>query len=178
MKRFGYSRRSQVFVDSVNAMLDLCGLYGTPYFSVDLPLDSRIYVTLQDNVGKQTDNPEQDSSKPDKENKIISVKHDLFYYLFDFGSEYEYERFQASLDSNQPIALFLIPEDEDFLTDLVFRILSYELIRKYQYQGSHDIPLSSRHTLNMISDQSNAIPGKEDNLSGGASQSCKTHFEK
>lgn len=166
MKRFGYSRRSQVFVDSVNNMLDACGLYGTPYFSVDLPLESRIYITLKDSADNQKNSPTNCSSRPDEKKEVIHVKHDLFYYLFDFGSEYEYERFQASLDSNQPIALFLIPKDEDFLTDLVFRILSYELLRKSQYQGSHNTPLSSRHTLSALSDQSDVISGKENSLSG------------
>jgi len=47
MNRFGYSRRSQAFVESVNTMLDTCGLYAAPYFSIDLPLDSRIYITLK-----------------------------------------------------------------------------------------------------------------------------------
>jgi ATP-dependent 26S proteasome regulatory subunit len=166
MQKFGYSRRSQVFVDSVNNMLDACGLYGTPYFSIDLPLDSRIYITLKNNVDNQTNPPTSRSSTTDEKKEVISVKHDLFYYLFDFGSEYEYERFQASLDSNQPIALFLIPKDEDFLIDLVFRILSYELLRKSQYQGSHNTPLSSRHTLSTLSDQSDVISGKENSLSG------------
>jgi len=155
MNRFGYSRRSQAFVESVNTMLDTCGLYAAPYFSIDLPLDSRIYITLKNNINKQADFSQKASNTASKEQKIISVKHDLFYYLFDFGSEHEYERFQASLDSNQPIALFLLPENKDFLTDLVFRILSYELIRKYQYQGSPGTPLAFSQTIGNISEDLN-----------------------
>lgn len=154
MDQFGYRRRSQTFVDSINAMLDECGLHAAPYFSVDLPLDSRIYITLKDDSRNQKNSSVKTVEKAKKENDIISVKHDLFYYLFDFGSEHEYERFEASLDSNQPIALFLLPEADDFLTDLVFRILSYELIRKYQYQGSPGIPLALSQTIGNISEDS------------------------
>ncbi len=111
-------------------------------------------MTLKDGIDNSVNNSNNTSNEVIKNENLILVNHDLFYYLFDFGSEQEYERFQASLDSNQPIALFLIPEDEDFLTDLVFRILSYELVRKYQYQGSPDIPIASRHTLSSLSEGS------------------------
>jgi ATPase family associated with various cellular activities (AAA) len=84
---------------------------------------------------------------PEKSNRImrkpIPVKHDFFYYLFDFGGELEYERFQACLDSNQPIGIFLIPQKEDFFSDIIVKILNYELIRKYQYTGQDIIPEAS-----------------------------------
>ncbi|BCL40215.1 hypothetical protein NSMS1_66620 (plasmid) [Nostoc sp. MS1] len=67
--------------------------------------------------------------------KLLKVKHDLFYYLFDFDSEQEYENFQACLDSNKPVGLFLIPSQVDFFSDVVAKILTYELIRKKQYIG-------------------------------------------
>lgn len=96
----------------------------------------------------QNDNKQNKSQKREP----IRVKHDFFYYLFDFGGEKEYERFQACLDSNQPLAIFLIPQEEDFFSDIVVKILNYELIRKYQYTGENITPESSNISLNSVID--------------------------
>jgi hypothetical protein len=47
----------------------------------------------------------------------------------------EYEHFQSCLDSNQPMGIFLVPQAVDFFSDIVVKILNYELIRKFQYKG-------------------------------------------
>jgi hypothetical protein len=74
------------------------------------------------------------NTKKEIESALI-IPDDFFKYLFKFESDQEYERFQASLDSNSPIAVFLIPKKEDFYSSIVERVLSFEIIRKRQYQG-------------------------------------------
>jgi len=64
-----------------------------------------------------------------------NIPDDFIKFLFEFESDEEYERFEACLDSNSPIAIFLIPKKEDFYSSIVERVLSFEIIRKRQYQG-------------------------------------------
>ena len=135
LKHFGYLRRSQTFVNEFNAALNVVGLCATPMFDFDLPLDARVSISIKGASTSQTDKETVPDLSEVKPMEPIQVKHDFFYYLFDFGSEQEYERFQACLDSNQPIAIFLVPLEEDFFSDIVVKILAYELIRKYQYRG-------------------------------------------
>jgi ATP-dependent 26S proteasome regulatory subunit len=133
LKQFGYLRRSQTFVNDFNAALDAMELCTTPAFDLYLPLDAKISISLKGASRFQTEEfTPQQSVKP---MEPIQVRHDFFYYLFDFGSDQEYERFQACLDSNQPIGLFLVPLEEDFFSDVVVKILTYELVRKYQYRS-------------------------------------------
>lgn len=91
---------------------------------------------------KGVDANKQKNSEPkiviSSSNKIESafnIPDDFLKYLFEFESDQEYERFQASLDSNSPIAIFLIPKKEDFYSSIVERVLSFEIIRKRQYKG-------------------------------------------
>jgi SpoVK/Ycf46/Vps4 family AAA+-type ATPase len=70
-----------------------------------------------------------------KNMQTFAVQEDFFHALFDFGSRYEYERFQSALDSVQPVALFLMPQDEDFFSDVVERVLSFELVKKRLYKN-------------------------------------------
>ncbi len=143
MEQFNYQRRSQAFIDDFNIALEELGLCTNPVFDMYIPLDTKIDISVQ-GVTVETENSVIDSQLiAQKLKEPIPIKHDFFYYLFDFGSESEYERFQACLDSNQPMGIFLIPQEEDFFSDIVMKILSYELIRKYQYRGNNDIPKSS-----------------------------------
>jgi hypothetical protein len=58
---------------------------------------------------------------------LISVPDNLFLQLFDFGTKENYEKFQAYMDTNGLIALFLLPAKENFLSDLINRILIREV---------------------------------------------------
>ncbi|MBH8574003.1 ATP-binding protein [Nostocaceae cyanobacterium CENA369] len=150
MEQFGYQRRSQSFIDDFNTALEQLGLCADPGFDLHIPLDTKIAISIK-GINPVVES-ELISAKP---RETISVKHDFFYYLFDFGSEQEYERFQACLDSNQPVGIFLIPQVEDFFSDIVVKIFNYELIRKSQYGGSNSIPKASNRKLatHIVSDR-------------------------
>jgi DNA polymerase III delta prime subunit len=122
-------------VNDFNAALDTVGLCATPVFDIYLPLDARVSISIKGASTSQTDRVNVPDLSEVKPLEPIQVKHDFFYYLFDFGSEQEYERFQACLDSNQPVGIFLVPLEEDFFSDIVVKILTYELLRKYQYRS-------------------------------------------
>ncbi|MBD2356381.1 ATP-binding protein [Tolypothrix sp. FACHB-123] len=154
MEHFGYQRRSQAFVDNFNTALDELELNTEPVFDLNTPLDTKLAISIK---GVTPENILANSATIlAKLSAALPVKHDFFYYLFDFGSEQEYERFQVCLDSNQPVGIFLIPQKEDFFSDIVGKILNYELIRKYQYKGSGFIPKSSnqKFTTNITNDDS------------------------
>ncbi|MEH1786299.1 MAG: ATP-binding protein [Nostoc sp.] len=138
IEQFGYQRRSQSFIDDFNTALDELGLCTNPQLNLHVPLDTKIAISIKD--VEPTSEVAEPQSISAKLKEAISVKHDFFYYLFDFGSEQEYERFQACLDSHQPVGIFLIPQVEDFFCDIVVKIFNYELIRKYQYGGYNSIP--------------------------------------
>ncbi|MEH2162660.1 MAG: hypothetical protein V7K38_16960 [Nostoc sp.] len=110
-----------------------------------IPLDAKIAISIK---GVEPINKVAESESISvKLQEAISVKHDFFYYLFHFGSEQEYERFQACLDSHQPVGIFLIPQVEDFFSDIVVKIFNYELIRKYQYSGYNTIPKAANRKI-------------------------------
>ncbi|MFN6468169.1 MAG: ATP-binding protein [Nostoc sp. SerVER01] len=138
IEQFGYQRRSQSFVNDFNTALDELGLCANPVLDLHIPLDTKIAISIKGIEPINQANDSQAISAKLKNN--ISAQHDFFYYLFDFGSEQEYERFQACLDSHQPVGIFLIPQVDDFFCDIVVKIFNYELIRKYQYGGSNIIP--------------------------------------
>ena len=145
IEQFGYQRRSQSFIDDFNTALDELGLCANPRLDLHIPLDTKIAISLK---GVEPINQVAESeSISAKLTEAISVKHDFFYYLFDFGSEQEYERFQACLDSHQPVGIFLIPQVEDFFCDIVLKIFNYELIRKSQYGGYNSIPKAATRKI-------------------------------
>jgi SpoVK/Ycf46/Vps4 family AAA+-type ATPase len=74
-------------------------------------------------------------SMEDSPEPAFKIPDDFLRYLFEFESDPEYERFQASLDSKFPVAIFLIPKKDDFYSSIVERVLSFEIIRKRQYEG-------------------------------------------
>lgn len=145
IEQFGYQRRSQSFVNDFNTALDELGLSANPVLDLHIPLDTKIAIAVK---GVEPRNQVTDSQLISaKLRQEITVKHDFFYYLFDFGSEQEYERFQACLDSHQPVGIFLIPQVDDFFCDIVVKIFNYELIRKYQYGGSNSIPKNAHRKI-------------------------------
>lgn len=138
LKQLGCQRRSQSFIDKFNNSLADLGLRIIPAFSIGLSYTQKVAISF-DGVTCTENEVEQIDPIAEKNSlnflNPLKVKHDLFYYLFDFDSEQEYETFQACLDSNKPVGLFLIPSKEDFFSDVVAKILTYELIRKKQYIG-------------------------------------------
>ncbi|WP_223280062.1 hypothetical protein [Nostoc sp. PA-18-2419] len=107
IEQLGYQRRSQSFLNDFQTALDELGLCANPILDLHIPLDTKIAISIKGvKPISEIANSQLISAKlRDK----ISVKHYFFYYLFDFGSEQEYERFQACLDSHQPVGTFLIP---------------------------------------------------------------------
>ncbi|MEH2139264.1 ATP-binding protein [Nostoc sp.] len=145
IEQFGYQRRSQSFIDDFNAALDELGLCANPPLDLYIPLDTKIAISIKGIA--PTNQVAESESISVKRQETISVKHDFFYYLFDFGSEQEYERFQACLDSHQPVGIFLIPQVEDFFSDIVVKIFNYELIRKHQYSDYNTIPKAATRKI-------------------------------
>ncbi|MHC5821554.1 MAG: AAA family ATPase [Nostoc sp.] len=138
LNKLGCQRRSQSFIDKFNNCLADLGLRIIPAFSIGLSYAEKVAISF-DGV-TCTENEVEEIDPIAEKNSLnflnpLKVKHDLFYYLFDFDSEQEYDNFQACLDSNQPVGLFLIPSKEDFFSDILAKILTYELIRKKQYIG-------------------------------------------
>ncbi|HLO88928.1 MAG TPA: ATP-binding protein [Nostocaceae cyanobacterium] len=166
MEEFGYQRRSQAFIDDFNAALEELGLYINPAFDLYVPLDTKIAIAIKGTSPQQPQKTANSQPNFAKLREPISVKHDFFYYLFDFGSEQEYERFQACLDANQPVGIFLIPQVEDFFSDIVVKILSYELIRKYQYQGDSDIPKAFNRKMSINNIDSDQDEESDQKISG------------
>ncbi|WP_427160126.1 ATP-binding protein [Aliinostoc sp. HNIBRCY26] len=166
MEQFGYQRRSLAFIDEFNATLDNLGLCTEPGFDLYIPLDTKINISLKGVAISEELLTTQPIAQKLKE--LIQVKHDFFYYLFDFGSDQEYERFQSCLDSNQPMGIFLIPQAGDFFSDIVVKVLNYELIRKFQYQGSSEIPVASvrQFSNNIIDSDDSDENDKKDSLQG------------
>ncbi|AFZ25113.1 AAA+ family ATPase [Cylindrospermum stagnale PCC 7417] len=167
MEQFGYQRRSQAFIDDFNTALLTLRLCANPAFDLYIPLDTKIAISLQGFPGGKSNQVANTEPIAKRLRQPIAVKHDFFYYLFDFGSEQEYERFQACLDSNQPVGIFLIPQAEDFFSDIAVKIFSYELIRKYQYRGNSDIPKSSnrKFSTNIVESDQGYENNQEDSLS-------------
>ncbi len=89
---------------------------------------------------------------------LYSVEEDFFEHLFDFGSRYDYERFQAALDSTQPVALFLLPQEDNFFADIVTRILNFELIKKHHYKSDDSAVMNLRND----SIRANSVEGKNE----------------
>ncbi|BAZ37338.1 putative ATPase [Calothrix sp. NIES-4101] len=161
MEQFGYQRRSQAFIDEFNTTLDNLGLCTEPVFDLYIPLDTKINISIKGvEVSEELFTSEGISQNM---GEAITVKHDFFYYLFDFGSDQEYERFQSCLDANQPIGIFLIPQSVDFFSDIVVKILNYELIRKFQYDGSCLTPSFSvkQFSTNIIDSDNDKENAKE-----------------
>ena len=164
LSKLGYTRRSPLLIDKFNSALYQTGLVTEPIFDPYLGLDDRISFSLKLSNGSRVSTISEENSLSEEDTHAInnrknqditeghklesseidtiSISHDIFYYLFDWHSKEEYERFQACLDSNNPIAIFLLPLEEDFFSDIIEKILVYELIRKKQYAGKH-IELSS-----------------------------------
>jgi len=150
LSALGYCRRSQLIVDAINVALDDLDLHAKPAVDMSIPLDTRVSISLKNRPGstiKKSSTQNQPLKLDSKVTESVQVQYDFLYYLFDLGSHKEYERFQACLDSNQPVGIFLVPLEEDFFSEVIIKILSYELVRKYQYAGTPGTPRSSTITL-------------------------------
>ena len=155
----GYRRRSQLIVDEINIALDDLELNTKPVVDMTIALDTRVSISLKNRLGNATENQVsiQDQPLDSGATETLQVKYDFLSYLFDVGSHEEYEQLQACLDSNQPIGIFLVPLEEDFFSEVVVKILSYELVRKYQYVGTPGTPRSS--TITFSSDNPDLTTG-------------------
>ncbi len=136
LSQIGCQRRSQSLIDKFNKSLIELGLKIEPEFDIYLHCDQKVSIYLNK---ASTIKVNPTSMVVEKAGiysfETLQVEHDFFFYLFDFGSNQEYEMFQACLDSNKPIGIFLVPAKEDFFSDVVAKILTYEAIRKKQYKG-------------------------------------------
>ncbi|MEH1812807.1 MAG: hypothetical protein V7K26_35225 [Nostoc sp.] len=84
IEQFGYQRRSQSFIDDFNTALDELGLCANPRLDLHILLDTKIAISIK---GVEPINQVAESeSISAKLTEAISVKHDFFYYLFDFES--------------------------------------------------------------------------------------------
>ncbi|MCY7360886.1 MAG: ATP-binding protein, partial [Ignavibacteria bacterium] len=137
LNRIGCKRRSQLLIDKFNSCLFDLELKINPTFNTYLSYDETVTLFLDRVTGIEIE-PANVLETSNNTNLFdaVQVKHDFFYYLFDFGSEQEYERFQACLDSNRPLGVFLVPAKDDFFAEIVMKILTYEAIRKKQYIGA------------------------------------------
>lgn len=130
LNNLGYSRRSKQFIDAFNYTVQKLGINTDQNLDLSIPQDALISFTLN---GVEED----ESNYPQKENSVQEVFHineDFLNYLFDFGSSEEYERFQACLHNNKPMGIFLVPENTDFFSDILEKVLVYEIIRRRQYK--------------------------------------------
>ncbi len=156
LKQLGYQRRSQIFIDKFNNCLFDLELKINPSFNIYLAYDETVTIFLDRVSGIEVDPVNVlENNTTGSSFEVLQVKHDFFYSLFDFGSEQEYERFQACLDSNKPVGIFLVPAKDDFFAEIVTKILTYEAIRKKQYIGAATQLVSSNAEL------SNAMQSNE-----------------
>jgi SpoVK/Ycf46/Vps4 family AAA+-type ATPase len=153
LKECGLSRRSTFFVEEFNKRLIEGGITSVPLLDFSLPFDAFITFSIKDN--------KKDGSKHKAaEEKDHIAYGDLFQQLFYFESEHEFNKFQAALNYNKPVGIFLIPQEEDFFSDIIERLISFNVIKKKQYKGqlnSEDIAIHDEqiHTGMIDSDQNN-----------------------
>ncbi|OJJ22436.1 hypothetical protein BKI52_07075 [marine bacterium AO1-C] len=117
------------FVVAFNEALQKNNIEVTPAFTVDTPKGSWLNFRLQQPL----------QTTPAQPLTPLSVADDFFKHLFEFESPEVYEQFQATLDSFSPLALFIIPEEEDFYSEIIEKVLSFELLRKRQYRSDFKI---------------------------------------
>lgn len=117
----------QEFVDIFNHSLQKNYLKTIPVFTSDTPKDG--WLTFKLNHTKL----------PANVPSPLSVEEDFFKHLFVFDSSDDYEQFRAAMGSFSPVALFVIPEKEDFYSEVLEKNLSSELLRKRQYRNDFKI---------------------------------------
>ena len=158
----GNQRLTQKVVDSFNHAIKKSEI--KPDMELELGMSNRliIHFSLKKNIRKKPvptllklTSEKKETPKQKKIDKLV-VPDDFMYHLFDFESELEYERFQACLDSNHPIGIFLIPKGNDFFSSIIEKVLSLEVVRKRQYagDGAH-IGKISKSNLNDTEDSMN-----------------------
>lgn len=100
------------------------------HFSLKTSIRQKAIKVLKNDLAEK-----KETIKQKNINQQLLVPDDFLFHLFDFESELEYERFQACLDSNQPIGVFLIPKGNDFFSSIIEKVFSLEVLRKRQYAG-------------------------------------------
>lgn len=131
------AEQAKDFIDILQKQLLEKDIQFTPFFSKHTSHKRIISFSLQSQQNSKSAKPSVFPSFTKEQH--FDLPDDFMKYLFDFGSEQEYERFQACLDSNTPVGIFLIPMKEDFYSEVLERILSFEITRKRQYQGDFRI---------------------------------------
>lgn len=185
LNKFGIKSRNSQKIELIYNLLDKYGIGAYAYLDegwtlAELPLDEIIRFKFKDqeinnvnnkqNITNDTKtievfNEESSSNQvKDSEMSIISIPDDFFKYLFDFGSEHEYERFQSCLDSEFPIGIFLCPKKEDFFSEIVERLLSLEVLRKHQYRNIQDNLRSTKLSLQSSVEDSENLNQQDENI--------------
>ncbi|MEM7180850.1 MAG: AAA family ATPase [Spirochaetota bacterium] len=129
LKQLGNPRRNQKFIEHFHKKLQENHIAVQPKLTVTIPFDS--YLAFEWTQVETAQTAGTTESRADK----LTLPEDFLCHLFRFSHEAEYQRLQAALDSYLPIALFLIPGEENFFAEVIEQTLSYELVQKRQYSG-------------------------------------------
>ena len=127
--KINFDQDYPAFIEAFHDALQKNNLEVSPALTADTPKDSWLSFRLQATVQTTQTQP----LAP------LAVVDDFFKHLFEFESPEAYEQFQATLDSFSPLALFIIPEEDDFYSEIIEKILSFELLRKRQYRSDFKI---------------------------------------
>jgi len=154
---FSYKRSSERIAKMIADSLAENGIITDREINSNLSTNVWITFSLQNKSEiKENSKKEEVITKP-TENKSIDVPDDFFYNLFEFENNYDYERFQASLDSSSPMGLFIVPKKNDFYSSIIERVLSYEIIRKRQYNLTNEFYVGDTKQINLKNDNDSAI---------------------
>lgn len=186
LNKFGIKSRNSQKIELIYDFLDKHGIGAYAYLDEgwtleELPLDETIRFRFNDHQEQNSIDDKQsiiDNAKTteaynqelpsnqvkDSEASVISIPDDFFKYLFDFGSEHEYERFQSCLDSEFPIGIFLCPKKKDFFSEIVERLLSLEILRKHQYRNIQDNLRSIKLSLQNSVEDSENLNQQDENI--------------
>jgi len=127
--KINFDQDYPAFVAAFNQALQENNLEVTPALTEETPENSWLNFRLQPSA----QNTQVQPLAP------LSVVDDFLKHLFEFESPEAYDQFQATLDSFSPLALFIIPEEEDFYSEIIEKVLSFELLRKRQYRSDFKI---------------------------------------
>ncbi|WP_299460367.1 ATP-binding protein [uncultured Microscilla sp.] len=130
LKKVNLTESFQEFLEMFYQQLEEHQLEVSPTLTGELPADTWLHFSL---ISDENDR------LPANVPQTLPVVEDFFKYLFDFGSPEEYERFQAALDSFSPVSLFIVPQEENFYSDVIEKVLSFELLRKRQYRNDFKV---------------------------------------
>lgn len=130
LKNVDFIGSFQEFLEMFYQQLEEHQLEVRPLLTAELPTNTWLHFT-----SLQSETEHFPTNRPE----TLPAVEDFFKHLFDFGSPQEYQRFQAALDSFSPVALFIIPQEDSFYSDVIEKILSFELLRKRQYRNDFKV---------------------------------------